>query len=118
MFEKAKILREMKQNEMNEKYQNNDILMNIYNGVITRNQLNKITKLNQYDRNKVEQKPKELTEEEKRRLKIKKENYEREKRMEKRNRIQEQMQKEEEYRLTHNVESLFGNKKRNKEKKI
>ncbi len=118
MFEKAKILREMKQNEMNEKYQSNDILMNIYNGVITRNQLNKITKLNQYDRNKTEQKPKELTEEEKRRLKIEKENYEREKRMEKRNRIQEQMQKEEEYRLTHNVESMFVNKKRNKEKKI
>ena len=117
MFEKAKILREMKQNEMNEKYQSNDILMNIYNGVITRNQLNKITKLNQYDRNKTEQKPKELTEEEKRRLKIEKENYEREKRMEKRNRIQEQMQKEEEYRLTHNVESMFVNKKRNKEKK-
>ena len=91
--------------------------MNIYNGVITRNQLNKITKLNQYDRNKTEQKPKELTEEEKRRLKIEKENYEREKRMEKRNRIQEQMQKEEEYRLTHNVESMFVNKKRNKEKK-
>ena len=115
MFEKAKILREMKQNEMNEKYQSNDILMNIYNGVITRNQLNKITKLNQYDRNKTEQKPKELTEEEKRRLKIEKENYEREKRMEKRNRIQEQ--KEEDYRLIHNVESMFVNKKRNKEKK-
>ena len=46
------------------------MIMNIYNRVITRNQLNKITKLNQYDRNKTEQKPKELTEEEKRRLKI------------------------------------------------
>ena len=30
----------------------------------------------------------------------------------------EQMQKEEEYRLTHNVESKFVNKKRNKEKKL
>ena len=37
----------MKQNEMNEKYENKNILMNIYNGVITRNQLNKITKVNQ-----------------------------------------------------------------------
>ena len=62
-----------------EKFQNNEFLiMNISNGVTTRHQLNKITKLNQNDK-KTNQKPKELTEEEKRKLKIEKEKYERDK---------------------------------------
>ena len=118
MFEKAKILREMNKNSISEveKYQNNEILMNIYKGVITRHQLSKITKLKQYD-NKIEQKPKELTEEEKKKLKIEREKLERERRMEKRNKIHEQIQKEEEYKLNHNGESMFGNKKRNRDKK-
>ena len=73
-----------------QKYKNTDyLLMNMSNHMMTRRQLNQITQLSQVStRNKYnslifKEKPKELTEEEKHKLKIEKEKLEREKRMEK-----------------------------------
>ena len=109
IYQKAKKLREMNQNCSEvEKYKNNEFLiMNLSNHMMTRRQLNQITQLSQVTtRNKsnqllMKEKPKELTEEEKHKLKVQRENEEREKRMLKRNQIIERMQKEEEYKLAH-----------------
>lgn len=86
-FEKAKKLNSRQGAEI-EKYSNSDyFLMNISDHVITRSQLNQITKINQYTAPTQSQKPQVLTEEEKKRQKIEKEKIERQKRLEKRNRI-------------------------------
>ena len=123
---KAKKLREMNQNctSEKEKFKNKDfLLMNLSNHMMTRSQLNQITQLSQVTtRNKSNQlllreKPKELTEEEKHKLKIQKENLEREKRMQKRNQIIERMQKEEEYKLAHPEEAKLLNNKKKRDKK-
>ncbi len=125
IYLKAKKLREMNQNCTSEieKYKNKDfLLMNLSNHMMTRRQLNQITQLSQVTtRNKSHQlfreKPKELTEEEKHKLKIQRENLEREKRMQKRNQIIEKMQREEEYKLTHPEEAKFLNNKKKRDKK-
>ena len=101
IYQKAKKLREMNQNCSEvEKYKNNEFLiMNLSNHMMTRRQLNQITQLSQVTtRNKsnqllMKEKPKELTEEEKHKLKVQRENEEREKRMLKRNQIIERMKK-------------------------
>ena len=78
-FEKAKKLANKPSD--NEKYQNSDyFLMNISDHVITRNQLNQITKVNISTSNN----KKQMTEDEKKKEKIEKEKLEREKRLEKR----------------------------------
>ena len=126
LYQKAKKLREMNQNCTSEveKYKNTDfLLMNYSNHMMTRRQLNQITQLSQVTtRNKCNQllmreKPKELTEEEKHRLKVQRENLEREKRMQKRNQIIEKMQREEEYRLAHPEEAKYLNNKKKRDKK-
>ena len=107
-----------------EKFKNKDfLLMNLSDHMMTRRQLNKITQLSQVTtRNKCNQllmreKPKELTEEEKHRLKIQRENLEREKRMQKRSQLIEKMQREEEYRLAHPEENKLLNNKKKRDKK-
>ena len=125
IYQKAKKLREMNQNCSEvEKYKNNEFLiMNLSNHMMTRRQLNQITQLSQVTtRNKsnqllMKEKPKELTEEEKHKLKVQRENEEREKRMLKRNQIIERMQKEEEYKLAHPEEAKFLNNKKKRDKK-
>ena len=126
LYQKAKKLREMNQNCTSEveKYKNTDfLLMNYSNHMMTRRQLNQITQLSQVTtRNKcnqllIREKPKELTEEEKHRLKVQRENLEREKRMQKRNQIIEKMQREEEYRLAHPEEAKYLNNKKKRDKK-
>ena len=126
IYLKAKKLREMNQNctSEKEKFKNKDfLLMNLSNHMMTRSQLNQITQLSQVTtRNKSNQllmreKPKELTEEEKHKLKIQKENLEREKRMQKRNQIIERMQREEEYKLAHPEEAKLLNNKKKRDKK-
>ena len=126
IYQKAKKLREMNQNCTSEveKYKNKDfLLMNLSNHMMTRRQFNQITQLSQVStRNKCNQllmkeKPKELTEEEKHRLKVQRENLEREKRMQKRNQLIEKMQREEEYRLTHPEETKYLNNKKKRDKK-
>ena len=126
LYQKAKKLREMNQNCTSEveKYKNTDfLLMNYSNHMMTRRQLNQITQLSQVTtRNKcnqllIREKPKELTEEEKHRLKVQRENLEREKRMQKRNQIIEKMQREEEYRLAHPEEAKYLNNKKKRYKK-
>ena len=125
IYQKAKKLREMNQNCTSEveKYKNKDfLLMNLSNHMMTRRQLSQITQLSQVTtRNKSNQfmreKPKELTEEEKHRLKVQRENLEREKRMQKRNQLIEKMQREEEYRLTHPEEAKYLNNKKKRDKK-
>ena len=125
MYQKANKLREMNQNCTSEfeKFNNNLLLMNLSNHMMTRRQLNQIAQLSQVStRNKCNQllmreKPKELTEEEKHKLKVQRENLEREKRMQKRNQIIERMQREEEYKLTHPEEAKFLNNKKKREKK-
>ena len=125
MHLKAKKLREMNQNCTDlEKYKNTDyFLMSMSNHMMTRRQLNQITQLSQVTtRNRSNQlllreKPKELTEEEKHKLKVQRENLEREKRMQKRNQIIERMQKEEEYKLAHPEEAKFLNNKKKRDKK-
>ena len=123
---KAKKLREMNQNCTSEKeiFKNKDfLLMNLSNHMMTRSQINQITQLSQVTTiNKSNQllfreKPKELTEEEKHKLKIQKENLEREKRMQKRNQIIERMQREEKYKLAHPEETKFINNKKKRDKK-
>ena len=117
LFEKAKKLSTMNTNNISEveKYKNNDfLLMNISNHVITRNQLNQIAKINQQTIHSSQMKTHELTEEEKHKMKIERENLERERRMEKRNRLQEKRAMEEKYKLEH---SSFNGKKRNRDKK-
>jgi len=116
MIEKKKKVREMNVNSISEVDETQILIMSNSSGVTTRLQLNNITNSIQKEKN-TNQKPKELTEEEKRKQKIIKENYERDKRMEKRNRIHEQILKDEEYKLKHNGESMFGKKKRNRNKK-
>ena len=106
----------MNVNSISEVDETQILIMSNSSGVTTRLQLNNITNSIQKEKN-TNQKPKELTEEEKRKQKIIKENYERDKRMEKRNRIHEQILKDEEYKLKHNGESMFGKKKRNRNKK-
>lgn len=125
MYQKANKLREMNQNCTSEyeKFNNNLLLMNLSNHMMTRRQLNQIAQLSQVStRNKCNQllmkeKPKELTEEEKHKLKVQRENLEREKRMQKRNQIIERMQREEEYKLSHPEEAKFLNNKKKREKK-
>ena len=116
IIEKKKKVREMNVNSISEVDETQILIMSNSSGVTTRLQLNNITNSIQKEKN-TNQKPKELTEEEKRKQKIIKENYERDKRMEKRNRIHEQILKDEEYKLKHNGESMFGKKKRNRNKK-
>ena len=126
LYLKAKKLREMNQNCTSEKEKFNNtnyLLMNLSNHMMTRRQLNQITQLSQVTtRNRSNQllmreRPKELTEEEKHKLKIQRENLEREKRMQKRNQIIERMQKEEEYKLAHPEEAKYLNNKKKREKK-
>ena len=126
LYLKAKKLREMNQNCTSEKEKFNNtnyLLMNLSNHMMTRRQLNQITQLSQVTtRNRSNQlllreKPKELTEEEKHKLKVQRENLEREKRMQKRNQIIERMQKEEEYKLAHPEEAKFLNNKKKRDKK-
>ena len=124
---KAKQLSEMNKQATSEKeiYKNADfLLMNLSDRMMTRHQLNQITQLSQVStRNRCNQllhpkeKPKELTAEEKHKLKVEKENLEREKRMQKRNKIIEQMQKEEEYKLLHPEEAKFLNNKKKRDNK-
>ena len=120
LYEKAKKLSTMNTNNISEveKYKNNDfLLMNISNHVITRNQLNQIAKINQQTGHSANTKTHELTEEERHKMKIERENLERERRMEKRNRIQEKIAMEEKYKLEHGGLPRVGNKKRNRDKK-
>ena len=126
LYLKAKKLREMNQNCTSEieKFKNKDfLLMNLSNHMMTRRQLNQITQLSQVTtRNKSNQlflreKPKELTEEEKHKLKVQRENLERERRMQKRNQIIEKMQREEEYKLAHPEEAKYLNNKKKRDKK-
>ena len=120
LYEKAKKLSAMNTNNISEveKYKNNDfLLMNISNHVITRNQLNQIAKINQQTGHVANNKTHELTEEERHKMKIERENLERERRMEKRNRIQEKIAMEEKYKLEHGGLPRMGNKKRNRDKK-
>ena len=126
LYLKAKKLREMNQNCTSEKEKFNNtnyLLMNLSNHMMTRRQLNQITQLSQVTtRNRSNQllmreRPKELTEEEKHKLKVQRENLEREKRMQKRNQIIERMQKEEEYKLAHPEEAKYLNNKKKREKK-
>ena len=120
LYEKAKKLSAMNTNNISEveKYKNNDfLLMNISNHVITRNQLNQIAKINQQTGHVANSKTHELTEEERHKMKIERENLERERRMEKRNRIQEKIAMEEKYKLEHGGLPRMGNKKRNRDKK-
>ena len=126
LYLKAKKLREMNQNCTSEKEKFNNtnyLLMNLSNHMMTRRQLNQITQLSQVttrNRNNqllMRERPKELTEEEKHKLKIQRENLEREKRMQKRNQIIERMQKEEEYKLAHPEEAKYLNNKKKREKK-
>ena len=125
IYLKAKKLRELNQNCTSEieKYKNKDfLLMNLSNHMMTRRQLNQIAQLSQVTtRNKSHQlfreKPKELTEEEKHKLKIQRENLEREKRMQKRNQLIEKLQREEEYKLAHPEEAKFLNNKKKRDKK-
>ena len=96
--------------------------MNLSNHMMTRRQLNQIAQLSQVTtRNKSHQlfreKPKELTEEEKHKLKIQRENLEREKRKQKRNQLIEKLQREEEYKLAHPEEVKFLNNKKKRDKK-
>ena len=77
LFEKAKKLSTMNTNNISEveKYKNNDfLLMNISNHVITRNQLSQIAKINQQTIHSSQMKTHELTEEEKHKMKIEREN--------------------------------------------
>ena len=120
LYEKAKKLSTMNTNNISEveKYKNNDfLLMNISNHVITRNQLNQIAKINQQTGHSTNNKVHELTEEERHKMKIERENLERERRMEKRNRIQEKIAMEEKYKLEHGGLPKMNNKKRNRDKK-
>ena len=120
LYEKAKKLSAMNTNNISEveKYKNNDfLLMNISNHVITRTQLNQIAKINQQTGHVANSKTHELTEEERHKMKIERENLERERRMEKRNRIQEKIAMEEKYKLEHGGLPRMGNKKRNRDKK-
>jgi hypothetical protein len=83
-FDKAKKLNNTKTQDV-EKYQNSDyFLMNISDHVITRNQLNQITKVNLSQPENL--KKQQVTEEDKKRQKIERERLEREKRLEKRTR--------------------------------
>ena len=125
IYLKAKKYREMNQNcTSEEKFKNKDFfLMNYSDHMMTRRQLNQITQLSQVTtRNKshrlfMKEKPKELTEEEKHKLKVQKENLERERRMQKRNQIIEKMRKEEEYKLAHPEEAKYLNNKKKRDKK-
>ena len=126
LYLKAKKLREMNQNCTSEKEKFNNtnyLLMNLSNHMMTRRQLNQITQLSQVTtRNRSNQllmreRPKELTEEEKHKLKVQRENLEREKRMQKRNQKIERMQKEEENKLAHPEEAKYLNNKKKREKK-
>jgi hypothetical protein len=89
-FEKAKKLGNKPSGEV-EKYQNSDyFLMNISDHVITRNQLNQITRVNLSQISLTQpqnNKPQLITEDDKKKIKIEKEKLERQKRLEKRNRI-------------------------------
>ena len=116
IFEKKKKLQELNNNNISEieKYNNNDIfLMNFSNHVTTRYQLNQITKMNNKTYSKNENKIKELTPEEKYKLKIEKEKKDRDLRMIKRNKIQEQMAQE----LTHSNNEFLNKKKKKDNKK-
>jgi hypothetical protein len=110
-FEKAKKLSSIKQGSSEiEKYTNNDyFLMNISDHVITRHQLNQITRSsiqNQGMMNSLvkESKPNVVTEDERKKIKIEKEKIERQKRLEKRNRILERQYQFENESLNESVE--------------
>ncbi|MCQ2817823.1 MAG: hypothetical protein MJ252_11210 [archaeon] len=118
MFEKAKKLSQMNTSAITEieKYNRNEfLLMNISNHVTTRHQLSQITKtaIQEPEGTIKIIKPHELTEEEKHRLKVERENLEREKRMEKRNKIQEDMMNKD--KLKEEKEEKFNNRKRNRD---
>lgn len=131
-FEKAKQLKGMNTNNISEvdKYKTkNMLIMGYSNHVITRSQLNQITKITQQNISPFPlPKVHELTEEEKHRMKVERENLEREKRMrkrtEKKNRLQEELLLAEKYKLeNHNKSNTNSNyshmmsKKRNRDQK-
>jgi hypothetical protein len=92
--EKAKKLSTIRQSSEIEKYNNNDyFLMNISDHVITRHQLNQITRSsiahNQGTNLPKESKVNQVTEDDRKRIKIEKEKLERQRRLEKRNKLVE-----------------------------
>jgi hypothetical protein len=94
-FEKAKKLNNTKSQDV-EKYQSSDyFLMNISDHVITRGQLNQITKVTF---NQPQQAKQPISEDERKRQKVEKERKEREKRLEKRNRNMARVVEHEAYR--------------------
>jgi hypothetical protein len=110
-FEKAKKLSSIKQGSSEiEKYTNNDyFLMNISDHVITRHQLNQITRSSIQNQGMMnsqvkENKPNVVTEDERKKIKIEKEKIERQKRLEKRNRILERQYQFENESLNESIE--------------
>lgn len=113
-FDKAKKLSNKPENE---KYQNSDyFLMNISDHVITRNQLNQITKIN--IPNNIRESRRQVSAEDIKREKIEKERMERERRLEKRSKILERNIEEEVVKrsIETNKRNKLINKKRMRKK--
>ena len=122
IFEKAKKLENKPSGEV-EKYQQSDyFLMNMSDHVITRNQLNQITKVNTAQanlNNSQINKPQVVTEDDKKRIKVEKEKLERQKRLEKRNRHLTRLLREDEaLDEKSSSDEINLNKKRGRSKRL
>jgi hypothetical protein len=123
-FEKAKKLNVKPTSEV-EKFKNSDyFLMNVSDHVITRNQLNRITRTSlSAKNNNLTTTKANITEDERKKIKIEKEKIERQKRLEKRNRLVEKQIESEFYALNEidskDQDQLLSHKRdRKKRKKI